>query len=253
MITHGHAVGMVESDGTLVATALVLPFEARIGWISMVLVTPARRRQGLATRLLHHCLTHCDNAGMTPILDATDAGRQVYTRLGFTACYAIRRWERTPSAEAATPVSFDAVPAIRPLTPADLDGLATWDRARFGANRAPVLHHCRQAAPHLAYIAEKAGGTPTGYLLGRSGHRATQLGPLVTDDEAVARRLLQAALAKATGRVYIDVPETQTAFERELAEAGFTKQRGLMRMVKGTASPLPPPDAIYAIAGPELG
>lgn len=176
MIEHGHAVGLVEPDGTLAATALVFPFEHRVAWISMVLVTPARRRQGLATRLLGHCLTHCKQAGITPVLDATEAGRRVYVPLGFADLYAISRWERAPSIHTAVPVSPQAAPAIRPMTPADLDGLATWDCARFGASRASVLHHCWQTAPHLASIAEEAGGTLAGYLLGRPGHRATQLG-----------------------------------------------------------------------------
>ena len=253
MIEHGHAVGYVEPDGLLVATALVFPFEDRVAWISMVVVTPAHRRRGLATRLLRHCLAYCEQAGLTPVLDATEAGRRVYAALGFTDRYAISRWARAPSIPAVAPVSSEAATPLRPLTPADLDSLVAWDRVRFGVSRAPVLRYCRQAAPHLARVAETAGGTPAGYLLARPGRRATQLGPLVADDDAIARLLIHDALAKTAGPVYIDVPETQAAFTRVLAEAGLTRQRGFIRMVKGPSAPLPPPASTYAIAGPDLG
>ena len=245
MITHGHGVGLFEADGTLVATTVVFPFEARLAWISMVLVIPARRRQGLATRLMHHCLDYIEQAGMTALLDATEAGQTVYHRLGFEDLYTISRWTGTPSLDKASA-------ALRPVSAADLDGLATWDAARFGVNRSVVLHHCREAAPHLAHLAEE-NGTVTGYLLARPGRRTTQLGPLVADDAATAFRLLHHTLAQTDGPVYIDVPDAQSALTQALIETGFIRQRGFARMVNSAASPLLPPTAIYAIAGPELG
>ncbi len=251
MIMRGHAVGLFDADGDLEATAVVFPFAERVAWISMVLVRQARRRQGLATRLLRHCLASIEQAGMTALLDATEAGRTVYGPLGFQDLYTISRWEHAPSPGARAP--DEANTAIRPLSAADLDGLAAWDHTRSGARRAPVLGHCWQAAPHLAHVAEDAGGNRVGYGLCRPGHRATQLGPIIADDAATAELLIQHVLAKITGLVYIDVPDAQTAFKQALIDAGFTRQRGFMRMAKGAAAPLPHPTSIYAIAGPDLG
>ena len=64
---------------------------------------------------------------------------------------------------------------------------------------------------------------------------------------------IDVVLSKTAGRIYIDVPEAQAAFTQVLAAAGFTRQRGLVRMAKSPSFPLPPPDSIYAIGGPELG
>ena len=253
MITHGHAVGLFEPGGALVATALVLPFEDRLAWISMVLVTPAWRRQGHASRLLQYCTGYIEEAGMIAALDATEAGRKVYTRLGFSDLYPISRWEGLSPTQTTAPAPYEASAAIRLLPAKDLDGLAAWDRERFGAGRAPVLRHLWQAAPHLAHIAEDAGGNLVGYGLARPGRLATQLGPVVADDTAVATLLMQHAVEKITGLVYVDVPDAQTTFKQRLIDAGFTRQRGFIRMVKGDLPALDQVAQIYAIAGPELG
>ena len=43
-------------DGAPIATAATLPYASRFAWISMVLVTAAERRQGLAQWLLRCCV-----------------------------------------------------------------------------------------------------------------------------------------------------------------------------------------------------
>ena len=65
----------VRAQGRLIATAAWIPYGA-CAWISMVLVTAAERRRGLATRLLHRCIADVTTAGLVPVLDATPAGAQ---------------------------------------------------------------------------------------------------------------------------------------------------------------------------------
>src|ERR1700722_13617954 len=79
----GSAVGIVGADGRLIATAATLPHAGRFAWISMVLVTAAQRRQGLARWLLRDCIERLTNRQLVPVLDATPAGRTVYSGLGF--------------------------------------------------------------------------------------------------------------------------------------------------------------------------
>src|SRR3954468_8032392 len=78
------AVRMLE-DGdprALAATAAVLPYGERVAWISMVLVRPDRRREGLATALMRWAVEHLQATGIPCIaLDATPAGRPVYAKL----------------------------------------------------------------------------------------------------------------------------------------------------------------------------
>ena len=73
----------VRSGGRVIATAATLPYGGRCAWISMVLVSAEHRRRGLATRLLHRCISDITASGLVPVLDATPAGAKVYAPLGF--------------------------------------------------------------------------------------------------------------------------------------------------------------------------
>ena len=55
IIGQGSAYGIWRRDD-LIATAAIVPYGSAFGWICMVLVAARERRQGLASRLLRHCI-----------------------------------------------------------------------------------------------------------------------------------------------------------------------------------------------------
>jgi predicted N-acetyltransferase YhbS len=244
MLDHGDGFGVTD-EGRLVATALTHRF-GRVSWISMVLVARDHRRRGLATELLARCIRALRDKGITPGLDATEAGRTVYEPLGFRAIYPLDR-------RAATILSRDA-PApgiVRRLEAADIAAVTRYDAAAFGADRAHVLRHLVQRAPGLAFVAEE-NGTLRGFVLGRDGREATQIGPLMADNAAVAIELVDAALARVSGRVYIDSLDRHRELNAHLAMRGFDVQRGFTRMLLDRSTSFDDPSRTFAIAGPEL-
>src|SRR3954453_6256635 len=76
-LSHGVVFGM-RDGARLVATAALLPYSAGNAWISMVLVTAASRRRGIATKLVDACLNAAARRGLTAWLDATPDGATVY-------------------------------------------------------------------------------------------------------------------------------------------------------------------------------
>ena len=64
MLTLGRGWGAWTADGEPAASALVVPYDNRLAWLSMVLVATPWRRRGLATRLTRRCLDWL--AGATP-------------------------------------------------------------------------------------------------------------------------------------------------------------------------------------------
>src|SRR5262245_51439 len=76
MLQRGEGFAVAAPDGSLVATALTHAL-GPIGWISMVLVARAYRRRGIAAELIGRCVAALRQKGMTPGLDATEAGRPV--------------------------------------------------------------------------------------------------------------------------------------------------------------------------------
>jgi GNAT superfamily N-acetyltransferase len=239
MLKAGQVYG-IDADGRLIATALTLPYGGRFAWISMVLVDPAFRGRGLATRLMQRAVADLEAQGLVPLLDATPAGREVYRRIGFRDTWTMRRW-RVPCGTATG--------TARPLEDRDWPTLAKLDRAAFGADRGALLSHLAGRLPAAARVSEG------GFCLGRDGRTADQIGPVVAADEAAAIDLIGAALAALPpGRAaYIDLLDRCGMVAGWLERLGGAVERPYTRMVYGRDQGFDDPGLLVAAAGPELG
>ena len=237
----GSTIGL-KSDGSLVATAATLPYPSGFGWISMVLVTREFRRRGIATRLLEQCISRLVDAGMIPVLDATPAGREVYRPLGFREGWSIQRWRRRSGDVVG---GFDAA---RPLEQSDWNAVLALDAAAFGCDRSPLLERLRRRSRGFACVIEGQG-----FLLGREGRVATQLGPIVAADEEIAGALVAHALTRVKAPLIVDALERHAGFARRLAALGFERERPYTRMALGRDELFGDPARTFAIGGPELG
>jgi len=241
--------GLFAPDGELIGTVCVLPHGPRIAWVSMLIVHSLWRRRGLGRRLLTHCLGHLRRRTLVPLLDATPEGHTLYQRLGFRDLWITSRLAGVAPIHLPTDT---ATATIRQMRADDLEAVGHLECAAFGVPRTALLERLRQRLPGTALVCEEER-VLRGYILGRDGRVACQLGPLVAKDDAAARALLQAALAGLRGPVYLDVPDSRSTTRESLARAGFHAQRRFTRMIRGGTAPPGNPDLLYAIAGPELG
>ena len=232
----------VKEAGRLAATAAILPYPSGFGWISMVLVSGPFRRRGIATRLLERCMEALRGAGMVPVLDATPAGREVYRPLGFRDGWGITRWRRT------RPVVFRETPLVRLIQESDWPAVLALDAQAFGCDRAPLLERLRARSRTFACVSPGKG-----FLLGREGRLATQLGPIVAADEDTAAALATFAAALLEGQVIVDALDRHRQFAARLRELGFDIERPYTRMALERDELFGDPGRCVAIAGPELG
>jgi GNAT superfamily N-acetyltransferase len=237
MLTVGKGFGM-RDDGRLVASGIALPYRPRFGWVSMVLVTATHRHRGLATALLRHLICYLQDLDLTPMLDATPAGRAVYLPLGFRDVERIARW-RSPG----RPVGGQPSPSRNAF-----DGILRSDRIAFGADRSAILADL--AGRPGAFTASTETGA---FLLSRAGRTATQIGPIVaaTSDDAAA--LLEFAIDGIAGPLLIDIPDRETVLRGLLERRGFAVERPFIRMALGRDEGFGEPGSVRAIAGPEVG
>jgi len=239
MLEIGHGWGLSLADGTLVASTLVLPYGG-FAWISMVLVDPGHRRKGYASRLLRVALADLRDSGLTPILDATPAGREVYRQEGFRDTWTFKRFHLPQ------PMRTEAAPGVRPI--ANWERLLQLDAAAFGANRDVLLRALQQRLPQSALTLDAKG-----FVLGRDGREARQIGPLIACDEPMAMALLQSALAAVSAPLYVDVVDHAPQLQQWLQSQGFVFQRPFTRMVHGADRAPGNEKLVYLVAGPELG
>lgn len=244
----GRGFAVRDSSAGLAATAATLPYPSGFGWISMVLVAKAFQRRGIATRLLGRCIQALQDEGKVPVLDATPAGREVYRPLGFRDGWAIMRWRRKPGFSGAQSNRR----GVRLLMDEDWQGALGLDRQAFGCDRGPLLERLRARSGGFACISEESGRL-RGFLLGREGRVATQLGPIVAKDEAAAAELAAWAAERIASPMVVDALMRHDSFSRALAAQGFEKERPYTRMALGREELFGDPARLMAIAGPELG
>lgn len=235
-LSNGHGFG-IRAGGQIVGTAVALPYPPAFGWLSMVLVDKLWRGRGLATALMRRAVDYLLGIDLVPMLDATPAGRPVYTALAFTEIEPLGRWRG------------HAVGSLAPLSASDgVDTVAALDLAAFGANRGSLLRD----------IAGRGGSRMLvmpgiGYLMTRAGRTATHIGPLVATEPRYAAALLSAALDRLDGPLIIDVPDRAVEVRTVLEQRGFGLERPLLRMAYRRDRAFGNFNLIGAIAGPDFG
>src|SRR5688572_13129003 len=83
-----------DDDGAIAGTGIVT-INGPVAWIGTIWVAPSARGRGLGRMLTEAPIEAAEAAGCrTLVLVATDAGRRLYERLGFT----VQTWYRTMEA-----------------------------------------------------------------------------------------------------------------------------------------------------------
>lgn len=247
MLACGRGWGVTLADGTLAASTVVLPYGGKFAWVSMVLVLPEQRRKGFATQLLRTALHENSTAGLTSILDATPAGHAVYVQEGFRDTWGFKRFSLSSFSRKIVPDK-----EIRPIEDGDWPAILELDLRAFGASRERLLRNLAARLPQAALVA-RDDGKLTGFLLGRDGREARQLGPLVARDEKTAIGLLNSALSRVRAPIYMDIADHAPALQSWAQAQGFEFQRPFTRMVNGAGGAPGDASLVYCPAGPELG
>ena len=235
-LTKGNVYGLRDSTSRLIATAALLPYTKREAWISMVLVTESRRRQGLATRLVDACLDATMRLGLTVWLDATPAGAAVYGPLGFSPTIQLQRLRFKGGTSAAA----------GELPPGKLGDFISCDINAMGFDRRDLISEL-SGRPGSRLLSTNAA-----MALVRDGRTARHIGPVFADNPDSALALVASIVASEPGAHLIDAVADQTIFLDGLMRAGWALERSFQRMRFGRniGQAGEPP---FAVAGPEFG
>jgi GNAT superfamily N-acetyltransferase len=226
----------IEVDRRLVSTTTLVCYGQRLAWIGMVLTNAEYRGRGFARRLLGEALDRADAMGVETIkLDATDQGRPLYEKMGFSPEQAIERWTRVRSSVSRR----EAITAATDRYSTDLDCKA------FGTDRSALLG--------MLLKRNKIYSNPNGFLFSRDGRTTGYLGPCVASNRDTAQTLISELIDASPQNIWSwDLLPANRESVAIASELGFVRQRCLTRMTRGR--PLHQQDhMVYAIAGFELG
>jgi GNAT superfamily N-acetyltransferase len=238
-LNEGTVFGVRDHDGSLVASAALLPYASGNAWISMVLVTQNRRRQGLATKLIDRCLEVAAKSDLVTWLDATPAGAAVYGPLGFKPILELRRLRL----ENCAPVKANAP---EPLLACDLTQFSARDSDAMGFDRSALLTELGERSGSRLL----SNGHATALI--RDGRKARHIGPLFADGPDQALTLVDAIAQSETRPLLIDAVSSQAKFLQGLTGSSWNIERPFQRMRFGRAT-VQPAELPFAVAGPEYG
>jgi ribosomal protein S18 acetylase RimI-like enzyme len=235
---------VAEWEDNPAGTATTITYENQLAWIGMVLVDPQYRRRGIATALLEHCVHYLQSSGIRSIkLDATPAGEEVYTRMGFKAEFTLTRWRGTNDGQCRNISATRNLPEIEPLF--------RLDREAFGVSRAELLRSLRDSSRACLGLRSEES---SGYGMLRSGPNAFYLGPVIATSPTLGCELIEALLAEVPQNQPIlwDIPDSNSAPVDMAEKHGFSRERSFTRMflgdnISGNS------ELVFGIAGPELG
>ena len=236
-----------EDIKMIIGTFATVVYEDRFAWVGMVLVHPLFRRQGLGTQLFGEALSLIPEA-LTVKLDATPAGREVYRKFDFNDEYEIVRMHRAPAVPQVLNTRI-----VRAMTQEDFPYVLKLDHVVFGADRSFILERNFREGPEYACVIGN-GSEITGYCMGRPGHIADQLGPVVANTKENAMQLLSFMLTKMRNKpLIVDAMKHTPEWISDLLSLGFVESRSLIRMFRGSNSYPGIPEKQFCILGPEFG
>ena len=258
--------GAAAPDGRGLAGAVVLTrWASDYASVGMMLVATRYGGRGLGRTLMEHLLRVAgDDATVT--LFATDMGRPLYEKLGFTPVRGSVSFTgrfRTSPASGNSKERGAPAGGVRVATEADLPGILALDWAAFGADRGPILTRLSAFADRVAVFepggpagrgVAGAGVAGTGIagtgIAGygaawRSNPGSTVIGPLVAPDGEAARRLVTALAAEADTPVRLDLDPDRPELPGWARARGLEPSGRTVVMARGPLAPRGIPGHLY--------
>jgi predicted N-acetyltransferase YhbS len=216
---------VANSDGAIVGTAIAT-INGPVGWIGTVWVDSAYRRRGLGMGLTQAAIDAAEAAGcLTLVLVATQAGRPLYERIGFT----VQSWYRIVEAPGLGPDAGPSDPRIRPFRSADLTAMSALDRSATGEDRAHVLEAL--STPDSARCLVEPSGAVRAFIVRAPWGGGATIAPEIDDAMAIlhARRLDHGL----GGRVRAGLLTDNEAGLDRLTADGWTEAWHAPRLIRG--------------------
>jgi predicted N-acetyltransferase YhbS len=237
---------VAEVGGKTCGTIMCWRFGQSFAMIGVIIVSMAERGRGLGRMLASAMLDRLK--GVTVILNATDEGLPLYSRLGFVELGEVRQHQGIAPVQPL--VALRPGERVRPIGAADAEAIDALYSSATGMDRRVVLEALLTDGSAVVLCREHV---MTGFAVMRRFGRGWLIGPVIAPDAAGAKALIAHWLGTQTGSFCrIDVPEA-TGLGPWLDEVGLPEVGHVTRMVLGPA-PIPGDDvAIFGLAAQALG
>ncbi|WP_044530319.1 GNAT family N-acetyltransferase [Herbaspirillum sp. B65] len=246
-VSRSWTVELEEADGsrTVAGSGMLCPAGADHAALGLVIIADALQGRGLGRAMMQQLLRDAGNRSV--LLNATEAGRPLYEKLGFVVTDTLSQHQ---SNSAKAPLTLAAGVQIRPLRQEEVPALLALDRQASGMDRSTLLQTLLQFA-EVAVLEQD--GQVKGVAMLREFGRGRVIGPVIASNVDDAKTLIAFWVNQYPGSfLRIDVPG-RSGLKPWLQEIGLVCVDDVVSMCRGT-----PPQAhaqwrTYSIINQALG
>jgi len=237
--------------GEMIAGGSIFRHTPSFGFMGLFIVNPRYRGLGLGRQLWRERLERLQ-ARLAPdamiAMDGVFEMERFYTSGGFKPCHETARYQGVARAVPAATVD----PSLLVFGDPGIDALLSLDRSYLPYDRTGLLK-LWLAQPQTLRAGAFRDGELVGFGLARPAATGFKIGPLIAEDQQVARALLADLIAKVEGQqIQIDVPGPNIEGSALASACGLVPVFGCRRMYFGR-SPDQQLSAIYASMSLEFG
>ena len=202
----------------------------RVGWLGNLILREEYRRKSAGGFLVNCAVNYLKCKGVSTIgLYSYNYLVAFYERFGF-------KIDKNFNVLHGNPVFSAPTNPLEKIQEEIVPSVITFDRKCFGANRAKLLESLLFSGKNLCYgLIENS--EVRGFAVAKLFDGNAEIGPLVckADGGDDAKILLENLLAKLSGlKVYLCVPESESALLRQLSAIGFQEDFSVSRMFLGS-------------------
>jgi GNAT superfamily N-acetyltransferase len=211
-------------EDRLVATGMATA-HGPVGWLGAIAVAEEWRRRGIGRAVTEELMRRLRAAGCETLsLEATDAGRPMYERMGFRFVTWYHQLQGEHLDERPLPPEGAHV---RQMRPADLPAVCSLDRRATGEDRSAALEVLSEAG---GWALEREGSL-AGFLLPAERAYGVVIAP--RPEDGIYLLDLHRFLVPAGGHVRAGIPDEHAAGWRELEARGWVETWRAPRMLLG--------------------
>ena len=215
-------------DGRVVATGLAV-VSLPVGWIGAIVVELEYRRRGYGRAMTEEICRRLRTAGCATLsLEATDAGRPMYERMGFRLATHYHQLQADHLPQPPVPPEGTRV---RMLAGTDLPAVFGLDRLATGEDRSAALAVLAEAGGWVLVGDSESEGGLRGFLLPADRSYGAVIAARRQDGNYLLD--LHRYLVPAGAHVRAGVPDEHEAGWRELADRGWVETWLAPRMLIG--------------------
>lgn len=218
------------AGGSLVATGLGTA-NGSVGWLGAIAVEAESRRRGFGRAITDELVGRLRTAGCETLsLEATDAGRAMYERMGFRLVSSYHQLQADHLPERPSPPPGTRA---RRLESADLPDLLALDRQATGEDRSAPLAALSESGGWVLEDEAPAEGGLRGFLLPAERAYGAIVAPRFEDGLFLLD--LHRHIAPADSHVRAGIPHEHEAAWQELQARGWQETWRAPRMLLGPA------------------